>query len=136
MKFRLIMMLAVSLIMASCGGGEKQPKALDITGQWELTDIIETKSAQIGSETIEVYIYFKEDNTFAMWQKLGEGRHRKYEGTWTLTESVLTGKYSDGKAWGASYEVSREEGTLTMSEQKAGIQTYIYNSCTIPSSLK
>ena len=135
MKFRLIMILAVSLIMASCGG-EKQPKALDITGQWELTDITETKSVQIGSEKIEIYIDFKSDNTFALWQKLGEGRHRKYEGTWTLTESVLTGKYSDGKAWGASYEVSIEDGTLVMSEQKAGMQTYIYHSCTIPSSLK
>ena len=135
MKLKMMILLAVSLIMASCGN-EKQPKALDITGQWELTDIIETKSAQIGSETIEIYIDFKEDNTFSLWQKLGEGRHKKYEGTWTLTETVLTGKYSDGKAWGASYEVSREEGTLTMSEQKAGMQTYIYNSCTIPSSLK
>lgn len=135
MKLKMMILLAVSLIMASCGG-EKQPKVLDITGQWELADIVDTKSVQIGSEKIEIYIDFKEDNTFSLWQKLGEGRHKKYEGTWTLTETVLTGKYSDGKAWGASYEVSREEGTLTMSEQKAGMQTYIYNSCTIPSSLK
>ena len=131
----MMILLAVSLIMASCGS-EKQPKVLDITGQWELADIVDTKSVQIGSEKIEIYIDFKEDNTFSLWQKLGEGRHKKYEGTWTLTETVLTGKYSDGKAWGASYEVSCEEGTLTMSEQKAGMQTYIYNSCTIPSSLK
>ena len=135
MKLKIMILLAVSLIMASCGS-EKQPKVLDITGQWELADIVDTKSVQIGSEKIEIYIDFKEDNTFSLWQKLGEGRHKKYEGTWTLTETVLTGKYSDGKAWGASYEVSREEGTLTMSEQKAGMQTYIYNSCTIPSSLK
>lgn len=135
MKLKMMILLAVSLIMASCGS-EKQPKVLDITGQWELADIVDTKSVQIGSEKIEIYIDFKEDNTFSLWQKLGEGRHKKYEGTWTLTETVLTGKYSDGKAWGASYEVSREEGTLTMSEQKAGMQTYIYNSCTIPSSLK
>ena len=135
MKLKMMILLAVSLIMASCGS-EKQPKVLDITGQWELADIVDTKSVQIGSEKIEIYIDFKEDNTFSLWQKLGEGRHKKYEGTWTLTETVLTGKYSDGKAWGASYEVSREEGTLTRSEQKAGMQTYIYNSCTIPSSLK
>lgn len=134
MKFRMILMLIISLVMVSCK--EEQPKVLDITGQWELADIVDTKSVQIGSETVEIYIDFKADNTFELWQKLGEGRHRKHEGTWTLTESVLTGKYSDGKAWGASYEVSREEGTLTMSEQKAGLQTYIYNTCTIPDSLK
>ena len=134
MKFRMILMLIISLVMVSCK--EEQPKVLDITGQWELADIVDTKSVQIGSETVEIYIDFKADNTFALWQKLGEGRHRKHEGTWTLTESVLTGKYSDGKAWGASYEVSIEDGTLVMSEQKAGMQTYIYHSCTIPSSLK
>ena len=134
MKFRMILMLIISLVMVSCK--EEKPKVLDITGQWELADIVDTKSVQIGSETVEIYIDFKADNTFALWQKLGEGRHRKHEGTWTLTESVLTGKYSDGKAWGASYEVSIEDGTLVMSEQKAGMQTYIYHSCTIPSSLK
>ena len=134
MKFRMILMLIISLVMVSCK--EEQPKVLDITGQWELADIVDTKSVQIGSETVEIYIDFKADNTFELWQKLGEGRHRKHEGTWTLTESVLTGKYSDGKAWGASYEVSIEDGTLVMSEQKAGMQTYIYHSCTIPSSLK
>ena len=134
MKFRMILMLIISLVMVSCK--EEQPKVLDITGQWELADIVDTKSVQIGSETVEIYIDFKADNTFALWQKLGEGRHRKHEGTWTLTESVLTGKYSYGKAWGASYEVSIEDGTLVMSEQKAGMQTYIYHSCTIPSSLK
>lgn len=127
-------MLIISLVMVSCK--EEKPKVLDITGQWELADIVDTKSVQIGSETVEIYIDFKADNTFELWQKLGEGRHRKHEGTWTLTESVLTGKYSDGKAWGASYEVSIEDGTLVMSEQKAGMQTYIYHSCTIPSSLK
>ena len=134
MKFKMILMLIISLVMVSCK--EEQPKVLDITGQWELADIVDTKSVQIGSETVEIYIDFKADNTFELWQKLGEGRHRKHEGTWTLTESVLTGKYSDGKAWGASYEVSIEDGTLVMSEQKAGMQTYIYHSCTIPSSLK
>ncbi len=134
MKFRMILMLIISLVMVSCK--EEKPKVLDITGQWELADIVDTKSVQIGSETVEIYIDFKADNTFELWQKLGEGRHRKHEGTWTLTESVLTGKYSDGKAWGASYEVSIEDGTLVMSEQKAGMQTYIYHSCTIPSSLK
>lgn len=127
-------MLIISLVMVGCK--EEKPKVLDITGQWELADIVDTKSVQIGSETVEIYIDFKADNTFELWQKLGEGRHRKHEGTWTLTESVLTGKYSDGKAWGASYEVSIEDGTLVMSEQKAGMQTYIYHSCTIPSSLK
>ena len=134
MKFRMILMLIISLVMVSCK--EEKPKVLDITGQWELADIVDTKSVQIGSETVEIYIDFKADNTFELWQKLGEGRHRKHKGTWTLTESVLTGKYSDGKAWGASYEVSIEDGTLVISEQKAGMQTYIYHSCTIPSSLK
>lgn len=127
-------MLIISLFMVSCNGDK--PKVIDITGQWELVDIVETKSVQIGDQPVEVYIDFKADNTFVLWQKLGEGRHRKYEGTWALAESTLTGKYSDNKPWGASYEISMEDGTLMMSETKAGVETYIYHTCTIPSDLK
>ena len=77
----------------------------------------------------------KADNTFDLWQKLGEGRHRKYSGTWTLTETTLTGKYSDGKEWGSAYEVSLDEGNLIMTETKTGTETYTYKSCVIPSGL-
>lgn len=123
-------------MVSACGdkGGDSK-KGLDITGQWELIDI-ETKAAQIGEAEIEVYIEFNKDNTFNLWQMIGAGRFEKMTGTWTLNQNVLSGKYSDGKAWGANYEVGIESGNLVMTETKQDIQTYIYRKCTIPSDIQ
>lgn len=126
---RLISMLLIgaSLILASCGeqGGEKENKAIDITGTWELTGIEITKAAQLGDQTIEVTITFNEDKTFALSQIIGNGRAQEFSGTWALTESTLTGKYENGKAWGSSYQVSVENAVLTMiPETEAEIYTY------------
>lgn len=123
-------------MVSACGDkGSDSKKGLDITGQWELIDI-ETKAVQIGEAEIEVYIEFNKDNTFNLWQMIGAGRFEKMTGTWILNQNVLSGKYSDGKAWGANYEVGIESGNLVMTETKQDIQTYIYRKCTIPSDIQ
>jgi len=131
MKNRIILFAVISLLLTACGN-EKENKVLDITGQWELIEI-QTKSAQIGDAVIEVYIDFKKDNTFDLWQKLGEGRHEKLSGTWALSDNILSGKYDDKKDWGTSYDVSIESGNLIMVENKTGTEKCIYSKCTIPS---
>lgn len=127
---RLINIFLIGAIMlaSSCGGNGntgKEDKALDITGTWELINIEITKAAQLGSETIDVTITFNSDKTFSLSQILGAGRAQEYSGTWQLTEKTLTGKYSNGKAWGSSYEVSVENSTLTMIPE-GGAEAYIY----------
>ena len=123
-------------MVSACGDkGSDSKKGLDITGQWELIDI-ETKVVHIGEAEIEVYIEFNKDNTFNLWQMIGAGRFEKMTGTWILNQNVLSGKYSDGKAWGANYEVGIESGNLVMTETKQDIQTYIYRKCTIPSDIQ
>jgi len=134
MKTRFVYLMAAVLLLFGCNGS-KGTGSIDVCGQWELMDIT-TKAAQIGDVELDVYMDFRQDKTFSLWQKLGEGRHVKYEGTWELTENILTGVYSDGKEWGTSYEVSREGDVLTMSETRTGAESYIYHSCTIPSTLE
>lgn len=122
-----MLLIGASLILAGCGGqgGEKENKAIDITGTWELTGIEVTKAAQLGDQTIEVTITFNADKTFALSQILGDGRAQEFSGTWALTETTLTGKYANGKAWGSSYQVSVENAVLTMiPETEAEIYTY------------
>ena len=47
------------------------------------------------------------------------------EGTWELAGSTLTGKYSNGKAWGSSYQISVENSTLTMiPESESEVYSY------------
>lgn len=126
-KIISLLLIGASFILSGCGenGGGKDDKPLDITGTWELTGIEITKAAQLGDATIEVEITFNADKTFSMSQILGEGRAQEFSGTWNLTETVLTGKYSNGKAWGSSYDVAVEGSTLTMTpETKAEIYTY------------
>lgn len=136
MKARIILFAVLVMMVSACGdkGGDSK-KGLDITGQWELIDI-ETKVVHIGEAEIEVYIEFNKDNTFNLWQMIGAGRFEKMTGTWILNQNVLSGKYSDGKAWGANYEVGIESGNLVMTETKQDIQTYIYRKCTIPSDIQ
>lgn len=122
------MFIAAVAFLTGCGEAGKTPKAVDITGTWELIDIEMTKAAQLGDETISVTITFNSDKTFAMTQKLGEGRAKDYSGTWAISENILTGKYSDGKTFGGgSYTVSVENSTMTMTPAAVeGAETYVY----------
>lgn len=120
-----ILLIGAALILSACGGGGKESKALDITGTWELTGIEITKAAQLGSETIEVSITFNPDKTFSLSQTLGSGRPKDFSGTWQLTGTILTGKYSNGKAWGSSYEVTVNGTEMTMTPE-GGAEIYTY----------
>lgn len=135
MKARIILFAVLAMMVSACGGKNDEKKGLDISGQWELIDI-ETKAAQIGEAEIEVYIEFNKDNTFNLWQMIGAGRFEKLTGTWTLNQNVLSGKYSDKKDWGTTYDVAVESGNLVMTEMKTGKETCIYRKCTIPSDIQ
>ena len=134
MRTRFIILAALLVFILPACSNDK-PQTVNIIGEWELMDIQATKSAQIGNETIEIYLEFKDDKTFSLWQKLGAGRHKKFTGTWELTESVLTGKYSDGRTWGSSYNVRVESDNLYMSETYQNLETYIYKSSKVPAGL-
>lgn len=115
---------AAAVLMTACTTG-KEEKAIDITGTWDLIGIEVTKAAQLGDETVSVEITFNADKTFSIIQTLGGGRAEEFSGSWQLAGNMLTGKYSNGKAWGSSYEVSVENSTLTMiPESKEEIYSY------------
>lgn len=116
--------VAAAVLMTACTTG-KEEKAIDITGTWDLIGIEVTKAAQLGDETVSVEITFNADKTFSITQTLGGGRAEEFAGSWQLAGNVLTGKYSNGKAWGSSYEVSVENSILTMiPESKEEIYSY------------
>lgn len=112
MKKYIIILLSAVLALSGCRK-EPQKKALDISGDWALVGL-ETKSANVGDVVVEVYLSFN-DGRFVLYQKVGEGRFRAYDGTYTLTSDLLEGAYSDGKPWGTSYKVSLEDGLMILS---------------------
>ena len=125
--------LAFAVLAAAVSCGKKGEKALDITGEWNLTRV-ETKATTIGDQTVDVYVSFASDKSFEIYQMLGTGRYRKFSGTWTLTEKTLDGKYSDGTLWGSSYEVEISEDVMTLSSASGEVSTYKKSS--IPDSIK
>lgn len=130
MKKTVIAALLAVLALAGCKKN-KTEKPLDITGTWNLTGI-ETKAVQIGDETVDVYVEFVSDNTFNLYQMIGQGRYVQYDGTWALDGTTLTGAYTDGTAWGSSYEVSVADGTLVLS---CDGEVYTYTAAEIPADL-
>ncbi len=128
------MLAALSLLaFSSCKKGDK---AIRIYGDWELNNVeFVTKSAAVGEATVSVYVRFTQDNTFQLWQKLGEGRYASYSGQWTLTGNVLSGTYANGKELSSQYEVSTGKNTLTLTTLPDRSDTFTYQSCTIPEDL-
>lgn len=125
--YRIIIAALLLTMTAACGKKPSAGTSYEIYGSWSLTDIRYTKAAQIGSETVEVELTFSKDGSFALSQKLGDGRFREYSGTWTLANGLLSGKYSDGSAWGTVYKVEIGERTLSMTpEGKTAPETYVY----------
>ena len=127
-SFKYICILsAVIAMITACGEKPAQTITPKIVGSWELTDIQYTKAAQIGGETVEVRLVFDADGSFSMSQMLGEGRLVDYSGSWVLDGEILSGKYSDGKDWGASYSISVDDRTLSMIPVgKDAPETYVY----------
>lgn len=142
-------LLSALLTLTSCG--EKVvDNRLDISGTWELINLTETRSVSLGSENVEVYITFTADvadatragkvtltesaGTFSLYQMLGTGQFRTFEGKWNLDGTSLTGTYADGTKWGADYEVSLDDNNtrLTLS---APLETCVYTKTTLPADL-
>ena len=130
-KFMII--AAACLLLCGCGG-KKPVENLSVVGEWELTSV-STKSAKVGNTTVNVYISFTESGTFELYQMIGEGRYTAFDGTYTLTENILTGKYSNGNSWGSVYEVSKNGENLVLSVQ-GGIEIDTYKKSSIPDSVK
>lgn len=123
--------LMAGLLLTSC---KEKEDPLNIIGTWSLKTV-QTKAASMGGTPVDVYIVFNEDKTFSLYQKVGNaGRYTSFTGTWNLLETTLTGKYSDGKSWGSSYEVSQDKERTTLVLSSPG-EEYSYAKASLPAEL-
>lgn len=136
---KILLILSVVLAFVACNknpqpGPDPAPQgSTDVRGEWELVSV-ETKSADLGGVSISVYLKFAE-GSFDIYQLIGEGRPRHYAGSYSVNaDGVLSGKYSDGKSLGSSYEVSVTGSQLTM-KAVGGSETDTYRKTTIPSTV-
>ena len=79
---------------------------------------------------------FAATGEFDEYQRLGEGRYRHYEGTWSVEKDVLSGVYADGTEWGSSYTLSFDGDTMTLTANNESAETIIYTKTAIPAEVK
>lgn len=123
-------MIIAALVLVSCGekGGNKQLSPSEqLCGEWHSTSL---------AVQADIYICFLENGTFEMYQKIGAGTYRQYNGTWHLEDDILTGKYNDGEEWAAAYTVVIGNETLTLTSKNDAAETSKYSLCTIPAEVK
>ena len=115
MKKILYILTAAIFMLTSC----EKPKSVaeQLAGDWHCS------SSAIDAE---IYATFNEDQTFVLYQQIGEGAFRVYNGTYEIKTNVnareesvasqhtLTGTYNDGKTWGAEYAFAVTEDVMTM----------------------
>lgn len=136
MKKILYILAAAICLLTSCEKELKFPEKL--YGDWFC------QSTSLSGTEVSVYVSFNGDS-FILYQKIGEGAYRVYNGTYTLTTGttsdgvsgyILSGVYNDGTAWGADYIV--ESSSNDMMTLTAGGVTEVYTRVTggIPEEVK
>ena len=135
MMKRVFAILAAALVMAACGGKDNpEPEVKkSVTGCWELSNV--TTKATVGSVTVNVYVEFKSDKTFVLYQKLGEGRFTVFTGTYKYENDQLLGTYTNSSSWGP-YSATVSDSSLTLTTA-GGKEVDTYKKITsIPDNVK
>jgi hypothetical protein len=129
---KLLYIFSALVLLASCGKNEegKKPELTleqQICGQWHsVSNAIEA----------DLYIDFKADKTFELYQQIGEGAHRLYRGIWNLEGTLLTGKYNDGEDWAAAYQVEMRDKQLVLTSNNDTAEKSTYEKAEIPAEVK
>ena len=132
---KILSIIAVAILFAAaCHKEPAKSKTPAIVGEWQLTSI-EVKSVDYSGQTVNVYLSFAEDGSFALYQMIGKGRFYKYSGTWAISGNILSGKYASGKDWASTYSFSVGGEILTLVSEISG-ETDIYQKVGIPESVK
>ena len=122
--------LYAALAFVGCGKENDAPKvdnATKVVGEWHC--------APEGYD-VDVYVEFATTGEFDEYQRLGEGRYRHYEGTWSVEKDVLSGVYADGTEWGSSYTLSFDGDSMTLTANNESAETIIYTKTAIPAEVK
>lgn len=101
---------------------EKEDYPALIEGEWHYA-----------TDECDIYISFTSEGSFELFQRLGEGRYRLYNGSWRLKEETLSGEYNDGNPWGSSYKVSFEgSDKMTLTANNGSKEAITYTRKSIP----
>jgi hypothetical protein len=97
-----------------------------IAGDWQLT-------SWCGAEpSFDVYLNISEDGFVTLYQRMTSRLWETYHSTVEFEDGIISGVYTDGVTWGASYAVSYAGETMTWTDTKDSTDVSIYTRCTLP----
>lgn len=126
LNFALVLAAAL-LFLAGCH--EKDEVLHRIVGEWKYAD-------EESGNDIDVRVAFYVDKTFDLYQKVGEGAHRYYKGTYNVDKTRVSGEYSDGTPWASEYEVTFVNGDMIMKSTSSEGYSITYKKERIPDEVK
>jgi hypothetical protein len=140
MKLTKIFFAVIALLAVACnpnggqGGnsGTKWENSGSLIGEWSLSSWAGSADA-----APKVYIVFNEDQTFDMYQQSYSVIWFRYDGTWSLNGTTLSGKYSDGTPWNCDYTVaySLSPKLIRLTSKSDSADVTIYESERIPDTI-
>ena len=131
--------LILTLVSVSCKKDKGPDVATGIVAEWHLVGMTGYEASQLPS----VYVEFKADKSFDMYQKVGDvQRYSRYTGTYTVTGNSMTGEYSDGIKWGGdkrngiTYKVSFDGAVLCLAAANGSGEVCRYEKASLPQGEK
>lgn len=127
---KLFTVFAFAASLASCKSQALYDKE-NIVGDWHY-------AAEESGVKIDIWISFFENDTFKMYQLVGEGAYWESNGAYRIDSEngTLSGRYSDKVPWAHDYRFSFESGKLVLTA--VDMPTYIvkYSREQVPASVK
>lgn len=97
-----------------------------IAGDWHLT------SWRGAEPSFDIYLSITTDGVISLYQRLDSRLWETYYSTVGFEDSVISGTYTDGIAWGTSYYVTINGDTMTWVDVTDSSDISIYTRCTLP----
>lgn len=135
-KFLCVAFASLAL-MAGCsksdnGGNDDNNKVGQgsVIGQWHLVSWSALTAA-------DVYLSFTEAGAFEIYQRVYSPEYVHYAGTYSYSNGLLAGVYSDSESWGSDYNVSfNADGTqMTLTSVKSAGDVSVFEKATIPDEI-
>jgi len=125
-KIVYILLLTAATLLASCSKDSKPVSSEDIIGTWTLMTIDGNSCGELS-----VWITLSE-STFDIYQRASSKVfYDHYTGTWSISNGILSGKYTDGTPWADTYKAEiSDKIVLSLTGITSG-EVSIYNKSEI-----
>lgn len=139
-NFKIWSLMALVVAFVACepvddggnngGGGNISEEGL--IGEWQL------KTWNNEDSPVDIYLGLKKDGSFELYQRSYTVFYELYTGSFSVSNGVLSGVYSDGEAWGSTYSfaLTSEDKILTLTSNSKPAVESVYERSEIPAVVR